>query len=370
MGYVVTGEVSDGEASKRGKTLLTALSYVMDYNASAFTKKQEFSSIVSDLKILARSLERADPKQDNAKAITSDIVSYAKYALDSANLNIDGIRQEVEKNTARESYIHEALVKEGYFEWRDRMITVATYGRDPEYSKKRVNQDSWGRVWAVDKQKIAGKFLVDFQACLPDGTPKDAFDISSFKNDNSDALTKCDVAILTFNQAYEDVARETIIKLTKLNMDRLKEKGNDTYQHAEEKGPFKERLDYENAEILASSMPYVCESSQTNQSAGKMTIELLREGGPESRMKNLTFEAQFPLMNIEDFAKTDNRLRSFIDDSFGGDIGKSKDGYKIAMNVCMSHYLKEQNQNINVNKVLSSIDREMEKGLENKNPEP
>lgn len=72
-------------------------------------------------------------------------------------------------------------------------------------------------------------------------------------------------------------------------------------------------------------------------------------------------------MNIEQYAEGEKRLKDFLDEPFGGSIGKSEDGYRQAINECMSHYAQERGQEINMQKVLASVDREMDS--EKKAPE-
>lgn len=367
MSYILTDEVSDKGLSARGKTLLAALAYVMDSNAQSYSRKHEFSKLDYDLAQTQKRIEENSPKQDSVKEITSKLLADLKQYRQEAEKGEAAVLAEKEKNIVREKYLQKALADEGYFEWRNRAIEVKTYGNNPDYSVRNEETNDYRFMWEVDSEKVMEDFWADFQACLPEGVPVEAFDVAYFgRNPTHEKAT---VGAVTFNETYEEVMRETIIKMTELNLERLREsKAEELSEYGIEASLGQERK-YDDAQLLASRMNYVIETASPSVGPGTLTMDILREKDPVEAIKETAFEVQMPLLNISEFAEQDADLKDFRKKGFGGRIGRTQDGFKTAMNICMGKYAEQQAQKINMSKILSAIDREMEQGLEHKSPE-
>lgn len=366
MSYILTDEISDKGLSSRGKTLLSALAYVMDSNAQSRSRKHEFSKLGFDLAQTQKRIEENNPKQDSVNEITSKLFADLEKYRQEAQKGETAVLAEKEKNIAREKYLQKALTEEGYFEWRNRSIEIKTFGRNTDYTIKNENTDDYRRIWEVDSKKVMEAFWEDLKACLPEGVPVEAFDATYFGPAPTNEKTVS--GAVTFNESYEEVMRETIIKMTELNLARLRDSKAEELKEYDIEASLGQERKYDDAQLLASRMIYVIETDSPAYGPGNLTLDILREKDSMEALKKTDFNVQMPLLNVSQFAEQDEDLKDFREKSFGGRIGRTQDGFERVMNICMGKYAEQQAQKINMSKILSAIDREMEQGLGSKGP--
>jgi hypothetical protein len=366
MGYVAVGEITDDNASKNTKLKLACLAQAMSYNFGASQRTNEYKRIQSFSEKHIKELESSEFILEGSNSIKKSSIDAMRNAVKVAEQNIQDIANNVALNKKRQEYLFKSLIQDGYYDFKDRAFTVASTGRNLDLIKK--NEEKEG-AWLVDNRKLAEAFVKDFKASLPVGVPENAFSFSLLP-DRECNFQKSDALIVAFNHVLEDSVKEALIAITQHNLMRM---GQDDYP---ENLRFKcdasstYALPYNEIRHIASCMPYLLETTGSQTSAGELTIEILRAVDPLSRLKEIELQEQYPLMNIERYATFDNKLKAFIEDAFGGSIGRSEDGYRTAMKICMAHYAEEQSKEFNIEKELAKLDVKLSGKFHNEGHEP
>lgn len=361
MGYIAHTEVTTDKASQRVKTLLAALAYAVDYNAKKYSKSKEFEKPRQQLLKLKRELEESPAQEESGKVFQESLLKDINAQIQAAESGVQAIYAETLKNEAREDYALKSLAEEGFTDWKDRSFRVVSYGKDPEYAFKNENRENDGQpYWFIDNERLGRLFIEDFKSFLPKNIPEDAFMFECFES-KTGTQRHGNVLLVSFNHAYEPEVREAFVKLTQKNLEALKVGKNlDVYESLEEKGKIKDAMDFDDAEFLGSYMPYQLETEASMKSSGRLTTEILHAEDPMARISEIPLQEQYPLLNIDRYAEQDSKLKSFLEDPFGGDIGRDEKGFRRAMQICLSHYLDEVGQSLNIQKVLSAVDREID----------
>lgn len=368
MSYILTEEVNDKNLSKRGTILMRALAHVMDRNAKFAKRKHEYNTIINIVRDAEKKLEHEHPSQMGAESLIQKTIDGMEDRRVEAREQVSLLESQKEMDLKREAYLHEALVENGYFEWRNRSLIVTSFGRHPDFKKRSENETDPLRIWQVDSKKTMERFIEDFKACLPEGVPTEAFDFH-LMNDRP-AGQKGDVGAVTFNQVFDDDVRKAVIKMTGINLDAVQEDEPEKVDELKKKGRWGKAMEFDDAQYLASGMPYMIETDTPSVGMGRLTIEILRSEDPVEALKKIEFNRQMPLMNISQYAAANEDLKAFQEESFGGPIGRTRDGFERAMNICMGHFAKEYNKGLNINKIISVIDDEMSRGMSRDTPGP
>lgn len=356
MGYVAVGEITDAHASKKTRLKLACLAHVMSYNSTSWQKIQEFKQLQSLANKHIKELESSEFSQAASIAIKESSIDAMRNSIKVADQSIEEINNNVTLNNKRQDYLFKSLIQDGYVDFKDRAFTVAFTGRHVDFLIK--NEEKEGS-WVVDNKKIAELFVLDFKESLPEGIPDKAFSFSLLKNRECRFGEKSDALIVTFNHVLEDSAKEAMVKVTKKNLARMTQEQYPENLKPETDLSETHTLKYDDVKHIARCMPYLVETTGSRSSAGELTIEILRSSDPVARMKEIELQEQFPLINIERYATFDNKLKGFIEDAFGGSIGRSEEGYRKAMKICMGHYAEEQSKEFNIEKELAKVDEKI-----------
>lgn len=350
MSYIAVGEITDENTSKKTKLKLACLAYAMNYNFTSSKKIQEYNRLISFASKHIQELENSEFTLDGSRSLKTSSIDAMRNSIKVAEQSINEIKNNVDQNKKRQDYLFKLLIEDGYFDFKNRAFTVAMTGRYQDFIVKNKEKEG---SWIVDNKKLAELFRKDFLGCLPPGIPDKAFSFSLFKNREC-RFEKSDALIIAFNHVLEDSVKEAMVKLTQMNLERCKDK-----LEADSAYPVTHTPKYEDAKHIAYSMPYLVETTGSNSSAGELTIDILRSPNPIERMKEIELQEQYPLMNIERYATIDKKLLGFLEDAFGGSIGKSEDGYRTAMKICMGHYAEEMSKEFNIEKELAKLDGKM-----------
>lgn len=355
MAYIAVGEITDNQASSKTKLKLACLAHAMSYNATSYQKIQEYKRIQSIAKKHIEELESSNLTEGNAISLKDASVEVMKHSISAADECIEKINNNVLLNTKRQDYLFKALIKDGYYDFKDRAFTVANTGRYLDFIRKNEEKDG---SWLVDNKKLAEMFVKDFKESLPPGIPDNAFSFCLLKNIES-RFQKSDALVVAFNHVLEDSVKKALIKVTQTNLARMNQDDYPENVKPESDTTDTHKLKYDDVRHLAYCMPYLVETTGSSSSTGDLTIEILRSSDPVTRMSEIEFQEQFPLMKIEHYATFDNKLKGFIEDAFGGSIGRSEDGYRTAMKICMGHYAEEMSKEFNIEKELAKLDGKM-----------
>lgn len=355
MGYVAVGEITDKHASKKTKLKLACLAHTINYNATSYEKIQEYKRLQYLAKKHIEGLESSTLTQDASIALKDISIDSMLNTIKIADQEITDINNNVLRNTARQDYLFKSIIKDGYFDFKDRAFVVASTGRYLDFNMK--NEEKEGS-WLVDNKKLAEMFVKDFRESLPSGIPDKAFSFSLLRNPES-RYQKSDALVVTFNHVLEDSVKEALIKVTQLNLVRTTQDDYPENIKVEDDISETHKLKYDDVKHLAYCMPYLVEVSGGRRSAGELTIDILRSADPVATLSEIDFQEQFPLLNLERYATFDEKLKGFIEDPFGGSIGKSEEGYRRAMEICIGHYAEEASKEFDVEKELARLDERM-----------
>lgn len=359
MGYIAGNEVTDEGVSQRVKALLAVLAYAVDYNAKKYDKAKEFEMPRTELRRLKKSIEDNPAKEEMGKVFQKKLLEDIENQIRAAESGVQVIFAESQKNEKRQGYALKALKEAGFTDWKDRSFRVVTCGKNSEYVIENPEKKTPGQpYWISDKQKVGELFIKEFQNALPEGVPPEAFTIEMFDT-KTESLKQGNVLLVSFSQAYETDVKEAFVKLTQKHVREMLENGHEVYEDLAKQGKIKPAMDFDDAMYLMSYLPYQFETEPSITSNGRLTVEILRAKDPMDRLSELPLQEQMPLLNIDRYAEKDPELKSFLEDSFGGSIGSSEDGYRRAMQMCLSHYLEETRSKMNVDRLVSTIDREM-----------
>lgn len=197
---------------------MSGLSHAIDYNASAPERMNEYENIVYRINLFAKEMLEKKFMLEKPNAIKSALTSDMETHMKTAIAEINAIKATVEANKERQKHIHRELLKEGFYDWRDRSFVVASYGNRASFMKINPNNpdmkyDIGKPVWVIDNNAVYEAFAEDFKKCLPENVPKDAFSYQVYRDSTSPG-TKGDSMLVSFNQAYEHDVKETFVKLT------------------------------------------------------------------------------------------------------------------------------------------------------------
>lgn len=355
MGYVAVGEITDDNVSKSTKLKLACLAHAMSYNFGASQRTNEYKRIQSFSAKHINDLESSEFNLDGSNSIKMSSIDAMRNAIKVADQNIQEIADNVALNQKRQEYLFKSLIQAGYYEFKDRAFTVASTGRHPDFIKKSEEKEG---KWVVDNRKLSELFVKDFKECLPSGIPDNAFSFSLL-SDRESNFQKSDALIVTFNHVLEDSVKEALIAVTQRNLARMSQDDYPENLRVTCDASTSYALPYNEIRRITSCMPYLLETTGSQTSAGELTVEILRAVDPLTRLREIDFQEQYPLMNIERYATFDKKLKGFIEDAFGGSIGRSEDGYRTAMKICLSHYAEEHSKAFNIDKELARLDEKI-----------
>lgn len=365
MGYVAVGEITDDKASKNTRLKIACLAYAMNYNFTSGKKINEYRRLKSMAAKHIEELESSSFTLDGSISLKASSIDGMSNTIKAADQSIHEIENSVEINKNRQNYLFKSLIQDGYYDFKDRAFTVASTGRYLDFIKRSEEKEG---EWIVDNKKLAEQFVKDFKESLPSGIPDNAFSFSLLSNRKSD-FKKSDALIVTFSHVLEESVKEALIKVTNRNLMRMNQDDYPENLRVESDTSATHALRYDDIKHIAYCMPYLVETTGSRSSAGELTIEILRSEDPVTKLREIDLQEQFPLMNIERYATFDKQLKGFIEDSFGGSIGRSEDGYRTAMKICMAHYAEEHSKTFNIENELARLDVKITGKVKHDGPE-
>lgn len=347
--------------STRAKTLLAVFADKVIFNDGTHAKKHEFQKMMHGLMNMKD--EHQEVKGEIAKALAEEISQDFDRHIERMKQECNAIDLQKMKNEADCGYIVKALAEEGV-NWRNRSFNVAAFGLGEGMAKKNPGSEDIRKMNVINSEKAAKVFLEDFEEALPKGLPESAYEVYSTSDGETPALEKDQTLVVTFNEAYED---EILAALKQMTHKRFAALSDETKAHMEKLRGYdmkktypEDAMSYGQAEFAHHYMPYIIETKPMPNVTGDFTLNVLRDGDTTRRFQDVQFEEQFPVLDIDRYAKEDKDLERLLEETFGGPLGNTPKGWEKAMKRCLSHFLEEQKQHLSIEKATAALDREIQ----------
>lgn len=341
MSYQATSRISDENLSKRSKMLYILLAHTM-------TEINKTPELVSEFRNVIYHLERTqenlmDVKHETSKALAGRINGHLNGGVRDAELNIAQIESDLDLHERRRRYILEQLSADES-PWNNRSFVVQVPINQTEYLTWPEVVEGEHQKPAIDNEKVARLAYNDLSQHL--NPSKFRLMLLGRYGKESSPGSAVSTAIITFNEADEPHIRAALVDITRKKLTGLA-------QGFSKRSP-------ESAASLARALPYRFATPVSKNHDGEITLGLLKDSDPLEAISQVEFQEQCVLMNLEEYAQRYDDLRDFIEDDHGGIYGKNDEGLRQVMYRCMEIFQDEKNFGVSMDRLLQSLDREME----------
>lgn len=334
MTYSATSIISDKKSSNRVKRLYFLLAKIMTDMNNNENILDSLRSVRSHLAACAYNVENEGLA--SIRNITNKISHNIKSEISQCDSQISEKMFENESHKKRRSYILSQL-SEYESPWNNRSFLI-----EVPVKNKNVNKDDEGNLF-LDNEKLCRPIYKDIKNRISCSKFRFMLIEKKFYLKNNENMATS--AIVTFSESDENMMKMAMIDIVK----KYTESKRDVFSLRPEN----------EAQSITECLPFHFKTQRTKLSTGDFSSEVLSSDSPFEALENISFQEQFVLMDIENYANKCPELRDFIQKKDGGSFGKSETGFRRAMYKCMELYYTCNKTKLNEDSFIKALDHEM-----------